>query len=201
MKSKINVLKIWDKGHHFSEANLPTLIHYKAKEWGSHYSMDLIANLVLQWSKALIVTWYSAAKEKFHDDTTILSEQIVIVNNLQDLQKYKDTQVIIIHDADEKLCLEAIMTLPDIKDRIIFIKNMDLFHKQLLTTCLTYNKLLFSWDLDACVVKGNLSKKKYNSTILFSQPKIKLPYTFVPLEKYVWYIRSKNTEWYVKSAS
>lgn len=74
----------------------------------------------------------------------MLSQQTVIVNNLQDLKKNQDKQAIIIHDADEMLCLDAIKMLPDIKDRIIFIKNMNLFHKNLLTTCLKYTKLIFS---------------------------------------------------------
>lgn len=103
---------------------------------------------------------------------------------MNELKANKDKQIIVIHDADEKLCLEAIKSLTNIHERIIFIKNMDIFHKGLLTTCLKYNTLLLSGDLDACIAKGNISKKKYNSVILFSQPKTKLSYTFIPLEQY-----------------
>lgn len=199
MDSHVNFLKVGDKKHHFDEHDLPTLIHYKAKEWWSHYSMSLIANLVLQWSKALIFTWYTAAKEQLYTDTKAIAEHIVVVHTLAELKKNIDKQVIIIHDADEKLCLEAIKNLPDINQRIIFIKNIDILHKQLLMSCLKYNKLILSWDLDVCVAKANVSKKKYTSMLLFSQPKTKLPHTFVPLEQYTWYIWSKNKESYVKS--
>jgi hypothetical protein len=91
----------------------------------------------------------------------------------------------VIHDDDEKLCLEAIKQLPDIKERIIFIKNIDVFHKNLLTTCLKYDKLILSGDIDACSAKVNISKKKYTSMILFSQPKIQVPHTFVSLKQYI----------------
>lgn len=109
---------------------------------------------------------------------------MVVVHTLAELKKNKDKQVIVIHDDDEPLCLTAIKELPDINQRIIFIKNIDLFHKNLLTTCLKYNKLILSGDLDACSAKVNISKKKYTSILLFSQPKTRLPHTFVPLELY-----------------
>ncbi|MCX6823930.1 MAG: hypothetical protein NT085_02290 [candidate division SR1 bacterium] len=199
MDSHVNFLKVGDKKHHFDEHDLPTLIHYKAKEGGSHYSMSLIANLVLQGSKALIFTGYPQAKEQFYTDTQAIAEHIVVVHTLAELKKNIDKQVIIIHDADEKLCLAAIKNLPNINERIIFIKNIDILHKQLLTSCLKYTKLILSGDLDACVAKANVSKKKYTSMILFSQPKTTLPHTFVPLEQYTGYIWSKNKESYVKS--
>lgn len=201
MDSKISVLKIGDKKHHFTEANLPALIHYKCKEWWSHYSMTLIANLALQWSKVLILTWYSAAKEEFCQEAKILIKQIAVVNTLTEVKKNSNKQVIIIHDDDEKLCLEAIKTLNDIDERIIFIKNIDIFHTPLIDECLKHNKLVLSGDLDLCPIKEKLLKRKFASVILFSQPKIMLPYAFVRTEPYVGYIRSKNVKWYVKSES
>ena len=199
MNTQVNFLKVGDKRHHFDEHDLPALINYKNKEWWSNYSMWLIENLALQWSKVLILTWYSEAKEQFMKEVSTIADKIIVIHTLAELKKNKNKQVIIIHDDDEKLCLEAIKTLDDINDRIIFIKNIDIFHKQLLNSCLKYNKLILSGELDACSAKANISKKKYNAVILFSQPKTKLPYTFVPLEKYAWYIRSKNKESYVKS--
>lgn len=200
MHTAITLLKADDKKHHFTESNLPALIYYKCKEWWSHYSMVLIANLVLQWSKALILTWYPEAKEQFYQDTQSIAQHIAVVSTLAEVKKNKDKQVIVIHDNDEQLCLEAIKTLTDIHERIIFIKNIDIFHKNLLNTCLKYNKLVLSGELDTCLAKGRISKKKYTSVILFSQPKTILPYTFVPLQQYTWYMRSNDKEWYVQSA-
>ncbi len=199
MTTKINFLKVWDAKHHFSEKNLPALIHYKCKEWWSHYSMVLIENLALQWSKVLLVTWYPQAKEQFYQETKKIAKNIIVANTIEDIKKHRDKQVIVIHDDDEKLCLEAIKSLDDIHERIIFIKNIDIFHKRLLNTCLKYDKVILSGELDDCLAKENILKKKYNSILLFSQPKIKLPYKFIESEQHTWYIRSENKEWYVRS--
>ncbi|MEI6119004.1 MAG: hypothetical protein WCP92_07510 [bacterium] len=119
-----------------------------------------------------------------YTDTKTIAEHIVVIHTLAELKKNIDKQVLIINNADERLCLDAIKNLLDINQRIIFIKNIDILHKQLLMSCLKYSKLILSGDLDVCVAKANISKKKYTSMILFSQPKTKVPYTFIPLEQY-----------------
>jgi hypothetical protein len=200
MTTKINFLKVWDTKHHFSEKNLPALIHYKSKEGWSHYSMVLIENLALQWHKVLLVTWYPQAKEQFYQETKKIAKNTIIVNTIEDIKKYKNKQVIVIHDDDEKLCLDAIKILDDINERIIFIKNIDIFHKKLINTCLKYDKLILSGEIDACLAKEKVLNKIYNSILLFSQPKTKIPYKFIESEPYTGYIRSKNKEWYVRSA-
>lgn len=162
--------------------------------------MVLIENLALQWHKVLLVTWYPAAKEQFYQETKKIAKNIIVANTIEDIKKYKNKQIIVIHDDDEKLCLAAIKTLDDINERIIFIKNIDIFHKSLLNTCLKYDKLILSGEIDACLAKDAILKKKYNAILLFSQPKIKLPYKFIPSEPYTGYIRSKNKEWYIRSA-
>ena len=199
MPTKIALLKLWDSKHHFSEANLPALIHYKSGEGGSNYSMVVIENLILQWSKVLLITWYQAAKDKLFTEIKAIANDIVIVKTIDDVKKYRNTQVIIINEDNEKLCIQAIRKLDDTKDRIIFIKNIDIFHKPLLTLCLKYNKLILSWDLDTCTSTEAILKKRFNSILLFSQPKSKIPYRFIPLKKYIWYIRSQNKTGYIKT--
>jgi hypothetical protein len=144
--------------------------------------MVLIENLALQGSKALILTGYPQAKDQFYLETKQISKDTVVANNIEDIRKYKDKQVIVIHNDDEKLCLAAINMLDDINERIIFIKNIDIFHKSLLNACLKHNKFILSGELDACPAKEAIVKKKYNSVLLFSQPKIKVPYTFIESE-------------------
>lgn len=199
MDTIINNLKCGDKHHHFNEENLPALIHYKCKEWGSYYSMILIANLALQWSKAIILTWYPEAKKQFYMDTKKIAKNILVIKNMKDLIKNQEKQIIIINNDDEKLFLEAIKYLKDIRERIIFIKNIDIFNKRLLNESIKYNKLILSWEIDACSAKEKILKKKFNSILLFSQPKIKLPYKFVPITPFTWYIWSKNKKWYIQS--
>jgi len=200
MNSKINVLKVGNKKHHFTEADLPSLIHYKAKTWWSNYSMKLMANLALRWSKAVILTWYPEAKEQFYQDTKTLVEQTATVHTLDEAKENENKQIIIIHGNDEKLCLEVIKSLKDIDERVIFIKNIDIFNMPLFNECLQRSKLILSGNLDFCPAKQIILGKKFASILLFAQPEIDLPYTFVPGELYTWYIRSKNIKWYVKSS-
>ncbi|MEI7557300.1 MAG: hypothetical protein WCJ45_00105 [bacterium] len=47
-----------------------------------------------------------------------------------------------------------------------------------------YDKVILSGELDDCLAKENILKKKYNSILLFSQPKIKLPYKFIESEQH-----------------
>ena len=90
----------------------------------------------------------------------------------------------IIHGNNEKLCLEVIKTLKDIDERIIFIKNIDIFNMPLFNACLQHNKLILSGNLDFCPAKKIILGKKFASILLFSQPEIDLLYTFVPGEPY-----------------
>lgn len=146
--------------------------------------MVLIENLAIQGSKALILTGYPQAKEQFLKEAKKIAKNTIVVINENELKKNKDKQVIIINSGDEKLCLTAIKMLDDINERIIFIKNIDIFHKRLLNNCLKYDKLILSGEIDPCVAKEDILKKKYNSILLFSQPKMKFPYKFIQSEPY-----------------
>jgi hypothetical protein len=176
---------------------LPALIHYKPKEWGSNYSMVLIENLVLRWSKALIFTWFPEAKTQYFRETTRIKEETAILETIADIETYKDKQVLIIHDDDQSLCQEAIKRLTDINDRIIFIKNIDIVHEELIQECLNHSKIILSGNLDECWSKDSIGKNIFTTVILFSQPEIELSQTFIPLKPYTGQIRSKNTEGYV----
>jgi hypothetical protein len=135
------------------------------------------------------------AKEKFFTEAKKIAKQTAIIKDLTDIKKYKDKQVIIIDGDNEALCLATIKKL---KKHTIFIKNIDICHKTLLEECLHHTHIILSGDLDACISKTIISKKKFASVILFSQPKTKIPYTFVASEKYRGYIRSKKTKGYVQ---
>lgn len=197
MNTTIHFLKPNDPTSYFFENDLPALIHYKQKEWGSNYSMVLIENLILRWSKALIFTGFSEAKTQYFREAAIVNKETVIIETIKDIETYKDKQVVIIHDDDQNLCKEAIKNLKDIDDRIIFIKNIDIVGSELIQECLKHNKVILSGNLDECWSNDSISKKDFTSIILFSQPTIRLPHTFTALEPYTGQIRSKNTEWYV----
>jgi|GEM_PF-4595808 len=77
-------------------------------------------------------------------DTKKIAKNILVIKNMKDLIKNQEKQIIIINNDDEKLFLEAIKYLKDIRERIIFIKNIDIFNKRLLNESIKYNKLILS---------------------------------------------------------
>ena len=80
----------------------------------------------------------------FFTETKSRAKDTVIIEKITDIEKYKDKQVIIIYNDDEKLCLTAIKKLEDIDDRIIFIKNIDICHTPLLKECIKHKKIILS---------------------------------------------------------
>ena len=201
MKKKVSLLHAWDHQPHFSTQDLPMLLHYQCKQGGSYYSMVLIEHLALQGHKVLLLTWYPQAKEQFLQDTPTLASQTILVDTREDIQTHQDKQLILLRHNDEQLCLQAIKQLKDIDDRIILIKNIELYHKPLITEALNHKKVILSGDLDASKYKKEILAHTYNAVILFSQPKTKIAYTFVPWAQYTGYLRSKKKEGYVAVGS
>lgn len=80
----------------------------------------------------------------FFTETKTITKDTVVIEKTTDIEKYKDKQVIIINNDDEKLCLTTIKKLKDIDDRIIFIKNIDICHTPLLKECLKHKKIILS---------------------------------------------------------
>ena len=80
----------------------------------------------------------------FFTETKTIAKDTVVIEKITDIEKYKNKQVIIINNDDEKLCLTAIKKLEDIDDRIIFIKNIDICHTPLFKACIKYKKIILS---------------------------------------------------------
>src|SRR3989344_2368730 len=103
-----------------------------------------------------------------------------------------DTQAIILESANEKLFLSAIEKLNDINERILFIKNMEVFGNQIFNSCLKFKKIILSGNLDQCSMKKQISKKQYKTIILFNKPKTYLKIEPPNLKKYTGYLWSDN---------
>jgi len=82
-----------------------------------------------------------------------------------------------------------------IDDRVIFVKNIEVFSGALFDGCLNFKKLIFSGDTDACPAREQIGKKAWKTLIFFSQAKtsfgITLPMT---LEKYTGYLWGDGRE-------
>lgn len=186
------------KEFHLNENNLPCLIHYKEKQGGSQFTVTLVANLFLQGSKILFLTAYPYAKDNFFEQTKGMESKIFFVENKEKLSEAQNYQAIILKSGDSKLYLEALKTLPDLSERIILIKNFEIFDQNILDSSIKFEKIILSGDIDKSIAKKQISDKTYKTTITFSEPEIPLSFKTPVLEKYVGYLKTADQEGFIK---
>ena len=190
----MNINKILLNGddYQLNETDLPALITYKEKTGGSHFSISLVADLALRGSKILFLTAYPMAKDNFLNQVAELDLRVDYVTEIAQLDN--NAQVIIIESGNEALGIEALQQLTDLSERVVLIKNMEVFSQALFDACLGLDKLILSGDIDDCVAKQAISKMEFKTTVIFTNPEIKLSVQAPELEKYVGYLWSKNKE-------
>jgi hypothetical protein len=174
------------KVHHFTENDLPCLIHYAPKAGGSHFTVTLAADLFLHGAKVLFLSAYPMAKDNFFQQIAGMESQTAVVANTDQLNK--DAKALIIESGNEQRCLEAIRVLPDINERVVLIKNIEVFSNGLFNACLKLPKLILSGDLDRCSAKKHISEKQWKTIVLFTKPQIPLPFDPPVLEKHLGYL-------------
>lgn len=184
-----------DKIYNVSDNDLPCLVVYGEKAGGSHFTVTMIADLFLQGKKILFLTAYPMAKNNFLEQIKDVSGKTICITDKKQLD---DTPGIIIESGNEELFLESLKLLPDIKERIILIKNMEVFSRAVFDACLAFPNLIFSGDIDKCVAKEQIIKKLFNTIVVFSKPQIKLGFDIPALEKYIGYWRGQNYKGSVK---
>jgi len=183
---------------HFGEDDLPCLVHYKEKMGGSHFTVTLVADLFLQGSKILFLTAYPMAKDNFLEQTKGMESKIFFVEKKEDLTEAQKYQAIILKNGDGELYMEALKSLTDLKDRIVLVKNFEVFNENILDSSVILEKVILSGDIDKCVAKKQISSKLYKTTILFSNPETLLYIKAPELKKYTGYLKTANKEGFVK---
>jgi hypothetical protein len=181
--------------YHITEDDLPCLITYAEKAGGSHFSVTMVADLFLKGSKILFLTAYPMAKDNFLEQikgneskTTYITDVVQLNNNVQG---------IILESGNEKLFLESLKNLTDINERVILIKNMEVFSDAVFDACLNLPKLILSGDINKCSAKKQISEMLFKTTVIFTKPEVKLTNEPPTLEKYTGYLWSEGKEGYV----
>jgi hypothetical protein len=65
--------------------------------------------------------------------------------------------------------------VPDFSERIIFVKNIELFSEALFDLVLPRDNIILSGNVDECVAKWKITEKHWNSIIAFNQPQVIIP--------------------------
>jgi hypothetical protein len=183
---------------HFDENCLPCLVHYKEKQGGSHFTVTLVADLFLQGSKILFLTAYPMAKDNFFEQTRGKEDKIFFVETEDDLEKAEEYQAVILKSGDGNLYLKSLKLLADLNERIVLVKNFEVFDKNILDESLKLEKIILSGDIDKSLSKKQISGKFYKTTISFSQPETFVNFQTPALEKYVGYLKTVDKEGLVK---
>jgi hypothetical protein len=187
-----------DSEFHFGENGLPCLVHYKEKQGGSQFTVTLVADLFLQGSKILFLTAYPYAKDNFFEQTKGMESKIFFVENKEMLAEAQNYQAIILKSGDGDLYMEALKTIPDLSERVVLVKNFEVFDQNILDSSVGLEKIILSGDIDKSIAKKQISDKFYKTTITFSEPETALPFETPALDKYVGYLKTADKEGLVK---
>ncbi len=182
-----------EEDYQISEGDLPALVNYGEHMGGSHLSIALTAQLFLNESKILFLTAYPMAKDKFLEQIGADHSKVAFVNSISDLESTKNMQAIILDSGNGALFIEVAKVLPDLVERVILIKNMEVFKEEVFDICLPLERLLLSGNIDTCVAKEKIAKMNFQTIIAFNEPQAPLPITVPTLEKYTGYL-SSNTK-------
>lgn len=178
--------------YNMTENDLPALITYAKHMGGSHLSIVLIADLFLRGSKIIFLTAYPMARDNFLNQVVIDNPNIANIDSPEELEGAEKAQAIIIESGNATLFLNAIKNLPDLNERIIFIKNIEIFSQEVYDACLESKKLILSGDIDECDFKDKIPNQQFKTIIAFNQPATKINIEIPKLEKWDSYLSSKN---------
>ena len=176
--------------YHVKERDLPCLVTYKEKTGGSHFSVTMVADLFLRGSRILFLTAYPMAKDNFLQQVNGDGSETAYITD--DNQTDLNAQAIILESGNEKLFWKVEKKLSDINDRVVLIKNMEVFSDELIKYCLKLPKVILSGDVDKCLAKKRISEKEFKTIIAFSEPELELPFEIPALEKHSGYLRSNG---------
>ena len=142
------------KKFNFSEINFPILIHGAEKTGSSFFSICLLSQAQKKGTKTLLFSAYPMAKEEF-------KKQISSHEN----------DALVIDSGDEQVFIKKLQSIPDLKDRVVLIKNIDKYSLKLFNAVKDLKLIIFSGDLDKCQFADSLMGVKFYSKILFSPSK------------------------------
>ena len=181
-----------NKEYHIGEDGLPCLIHYTPKSGGSHFSVAMVADLFLRGSKILFLTAYPMAKDNFMQQIKGEESKTSYITDVSQIST--DTQAIILESGNEGLYLEAVKKLNDLSERVVLIKNIEVFSDAVFDHCLKLQKVILSGNIDTCSAKKQISSISYKSKVLFNKAEADLKVELPSLKKYQGYLWATGKE-------
>jgi hypothetical protein len=172
-------------------SDLPCLIHGAPGSGASFFSINVIAeSFYLQGLKILFFTAKPAAREEFlkltgMDDAYIVTDETSMLNSL-------NKQAVFVNSGDQDLFVRCAEALPDMDDRVIFVKNIELYEEKVFSAISDKTSLILSGDIDTAVCKDMLIQRKYVTKIFFSKPEADMGVVIPDIEKYKGYMDGRR---------
>lgn len=174
-----------------SEKDLPCFIHGIDHSGASLFTVTYIADLYRQGAKLLFLSGYYMARNELNAQSED-SENTILLENEDQFHEAQGKRTIFAPREHADLFIKAASVLPDISERVILIKNIDLFDLPVYESIKAQNKLVISGDLDKCAYRNALLAKHFRTKILFSEPDTDLNVAIPWLEKYHGYLWTKD---------
>lgn len=170
----------------FTNTDLPILIHGKEHSGASLLSITLASLFHGNGNKLCIFTAYPMAKEEFLKQIKN-PEDVFYLEDEKDFKEALKFQTIIAQSGNIDLFIKIISNFPIMKERIIFIKNIETINTPIFQLITPYS-FIVSGDFELNPLQSDFNSFTYNTKILFN------PITDeeIPLlEKYQAFIKNK----------
>lgn len=173
----------------FKRTDLPCLIHGREHSGSSLLTVVLVAKLYKERCKILFISGYEMARQEFINQ--IKEKQNIFYFDEESITKDAvNSQVVFIKKENIYLLEKINLSLADIKERVVLIKNIDLFDESVYSPFRKHKSLILSGDLDNCCFAKDIVQKKFKSCIFFSQPELIKDKKIPELNKYEAYFTS-----------
>lgn len=173
--------------------DLPTLIHGEEHSGASLFTMTLLSQLYRQGHPLIFLTGKAEAKEEFIAQTNC-GDELTEIDASNNYEAAETKQIIYIAKEYAAQLPQLLAALPDKNERIILIKNIELFDEATLAVLFEHPLVMYSGDLNTCTSKELLLQLKYGSKIFFSPLNNDFRLTLPPLERYHGYFLGRISQ-------
>lgn len=170
----------------FTNEDLPMLVHGKEHSGASLLSITIASLLHANGLKLIIFTAYPMAKEEFMKQVGN-EESVFYLEDEKNITEAVEFQTVIVQSGNVDLFLKIISNTSIMKDRVIFVKNIETINTPVLELIKPY-LFMVSGDLDLNMAQQDFKSMNYNTKIFTSQ----MTGEIIPiLEKYQAFMKNR----------
>ena len=176
----------------FFESDLSILIHGEEHAGASLFTVSVVADLYSQGSKILFLSGYPMAREEFLKQTDDANNFVLGTGNEKPDELQKSRAIFLLKESSD-FFVHLMRALPDISERVVLVKNIELFEEKVFDAVKDINKVIISGNLGKCACKESVLKKDFATKIFFSTLVADSSLALPCLEKYQGFLTSPSS--------